>query len=196
MKPATLVAAALCVASVAAFAPKASGAALMSARSSRVAPPAMSMEVWSEKNIRLTLPLGVALPLAGLVTPPDSFGASVLPVAIAALWIFIFVDLLKAAVPQGPGTTVVDAALLGLGNAVRPARAAVPYYRRAARWLDKAAQLRQTHPRLRKNRDLLEGAVGLGHHHQVGELHDPALHALQPVARCWWHEQHEHVDQA
>ena len=38
--------------------------------------------------------------LAGLVTPPDSFGASVLPVAIAALWIFIFVDLLKAAVPQ------------------------------------------------------------------------------------------------
>ena len=67
---------------------------------SRVAPPAMSMEVWSEKNIRLTLPLGVALPLAGLVTPPDSFGASVLPVAIAALWIFIFVDLLKAAVPQ------------------------------------------------------------------------------------------------
>ena len=94
MKPATLVAAALCVASVAAFAPKASGAALMQARSSRVAPPAMSMEVWSEKNIRLTLPL------AGLVTPPDSFGASVLPVAIAALWIFIFVDLLKAAVPQ------------------------------------------------------------------------------------------------
>ena len=81
MKPATLVAAALCVASVAAFAPKASGAALMSARSQRVAPPAMSMEVWSEKNIRLTLPLGVALPLAGLVTPPDSFGASVLPVA-------------------------------------------------------------------------------------------------------------------
>ena len=78
MKPATLVAAALCVASVAAFAPKASGAALMSARSQRVAPPAMSMEVWSEKNIRLTLPLGVALPLAGLVTPPDSFGASVL----------------------------------------------------------------------------------------------------------------------
>ena len=72
MKPATLVAAALCVASVAAFAPKASGAALMSARSQRVAPPAMSMEVWSEKNIRLTLPLGVALPLAGLVTPPDS----------------------------------------------------------------------------------------------------------------------------
>ena len=70
MKPATLVAAALCVASVAAFAPKASGAALMSARSQRVAPPAMSMEVWSEKNIRLTLPLGVALPLAGLVTPP------------------------------------------------------------------------------------------------------------------------------
>ena len=100
MKPATLVAAALCVASVAAFAPKASGAALMSARSQRVAPPAMSMEVWSEKNIRLTLPLGVALPLAGLVTPPDSFGASVLPVAIAALWIFIFVDLLKVAVPQ------------------------------------------------------------------------------------------------
>ena len=38
MKPATLVAAALCVASVAAFAPKASGAALMQARSSRVAP--------------------------------------------------------------------------------------------------------------------------------------------------------------
>ena len=100
MKPATLVAAALCVASVAAFAPKASGAALMQARSSRVAPPAMSMEVWSEKNIRLTLPLGVALPLAGLVRPPDTFGASVLPVAIAALWIFIFVDLLKAAVPQ------------------------------------------------------------------------------------------------
>ena len=100
MKPATLVAAALCVASVAAFAPKASGAALMAARSQRVAPPAMSMEVWSEKNIRLTLPLGGAVPLAGLGTPRDSFGGSVLPVAIAALWIFIFVDLLKAAVPQ------------------------------------------------------------------------------------------------
>lgn len=58
------------------------------------------MEVWSEKNIRFTLPLGIGLPVVGVVTPPDSFIASVLPVAIAAIWIFIFVDLLKSAVPS------------------------------------------------------------------------------------------------
>ena len=60
----------------------------------------MSMEVWSEKNIRFTLPLGIGLPIVGIVTPPTSFIASVLPVAIAAIWIYIFVDLLKAAVPE------------------------------------------------------------------------------------------------
>merc|ERR1719310_1864164 len=59
-----------------------------------------AVEPWSEKNIRLTLPLGIGLPLAGIVTPPDSPIASVLPVAIAGLWIFIFIDLLKAAVPE------------------------------------------------------------------------------------------------
>jgi hypothetical protein len=100
MRSSTVFAAALCVASVAAFAPKASGAALMAAPSSRVAPVAMSMEVWSEKNIRLTLPLGILLPVAGVVTPPDSPVAAVLPLAIAAIWIFIFLDLLKAAVPD------------------------------------------------------------------------------------------------
>ena len=101
MKPATLVAAALCVASVAAFAPKASGAALMQARSSRVAPPAMSMEVWSEKNIRFSLLAGIGLPVVGIVTPPDNtLFAAVLPVAIAGVWIYIFLDLLKAAIPD------------------------------------------------------------------------------------------------
>jgi len=63
-------------------------------------PAVFAVEPWSEKNIRLTLPLGIGLPLAGIVTPPDSPIASVLPVAIAGLWIFIFIDLLKAAVPE------------------------------------------------------------------------------------------------
>jgi len=59
------------------------------------------MEVWSEKNIRFTLLAGIGLPIVGIVTPPDNeFAASVLPLAIAAVWIYIFVDLLKAAVPQ------------------------------------------------------------------------------------------------
>jgi hypothetical protein len=63
-------------------------------------PAVFAVEPWSEKNIRLTLPLAIGLPLAGIVTPPDSPIASVLPVAIAGLWIFIFIDLLKAAVPE------------------------------------------------------------------------------------------------
>jgi len=63
-------------------------------------PAVFAVEPWSEKNIRLTLPLGIGLPIAGIVTPPDSPIASILPVAIAGLWIFIFIDLLKAAVPE------------------------------------------------------------------------------------------------
>jgi len=66
----------------------------------RLQPAVFATEPWSEKNIRLTLPLGIGLPLAGIVTPPDSPIASILPVAIAGLWIFIFIDLLKAAVPE------------------------------------------------------------------------------------------------
>jgi hypothetical protein len=66
----------------------------------RLQPAVFATEPWSEKNIRLTLPLAIGLPLAGIVTPPDSPIASVLPVAIAGLWIFIFIDLLKAAVPE------------------------------------------------------------------------------------------------
>merc|ERR1719426_201198 len=66
----------------------------------RLQPAVFATEPWSEKNIRLTLPLGIGLPLAGIVTPPDSPIASILPVAIAGLWIFILIDLLKAAVPE------------------------------------------------------------------------------------------------
>ena len=59
------------------------------------------MEVWSEKNIRFTLLLGVGLPIVGVVTPPDNvLFAATLPLAIAAVWIYIFVDLLKAAIPE------------------------------------------------------------------------------------------------
>merc|ERR1719261_1032931 len=98
------------VASAAAFAPKASSGALMSARvasnsgvAARTTALAASpkMEVWSEKNIRFTLLAGIGLPIVGVVTPPDNvLFATTLPVAIAALWIYIFVDLLKAAIPE------------------------------------------------------------------------------------------------
>merc|ERR1719436_1522102 len=50
------------------------------------------MEAWSEKNIRFTLLAGIGLPIVGFATPP--------PLAIAAVWIYIFVDLLKAAIPE------------------------------------------------------------------------------------------------
>ena len=39
-------------------------------------------------------------------------------------------------------------------------------------------------------------AVGLVHHDDVGQLDDPALHALQIVARAGREQQHEHVDHA
>merc|ERR1719445_610554 len=97
------------VAGAAAFAPKSSSSALMSARvasnsGAAARATAMSaspkMEVWSEKNIRFTLLAGIGLPIVGIVTPPDNvLAATTLPVAIAALWIYIFVDLLKAAIP-------------------------------------------------------------------------------------------------
>jgi len=65
----------------------------------RAAPP--SMEVWSEKNIRFSLLAGVGLPIVGVVTPPDNaLAATILPLAIAGIWIYIFVDLLKAATPE------------------------------------------------------------------------------------------------
>jgi hypothetical protein len=58
------------------------------------------MEVWSEKNIRFSLLAGIGLPIVGIVTPPDNvLFAATLPVAIAGVWIFIFLDLLKAAIP-------------------------------------------------------------------------------------------------
>mmetsp|Transcript_28330 Transcript_28330/g.95383 ORF Transcript_28330/g.95383 Transcript_28330/m.95383 type:complete len:112 (+) Transcript_28330:33-368(+) len=59
------------------------------------------MEVWSEKNFRLTLLAAVGLPVVGIVTPPDTAIAAALPLAIAAVFIYIFVDLLVAATPQG-----------------------------------------------------------------------------------------------
>ena len=59
------------------------------------------MEVWSEKNIRFSLLAGIGLPVVGIVTPPDNtLFAAVLPVAIAGVWIYIFLDLLKAAIPD------------------------------------------------------------------------------------------------
>merc|ERR1719258_516725 len=98
------------VASAAAFAPKSSSSALMSARvaSNSGAAARMTamnaspkMEVWSEKNIRFTLLAGIGLPIVGVVTPPDNaIFATTLPLAIAAVWIYIFVDLLKAAIPE------------------------------------------------------------------------------------------------
>ena len=39
-----------------------------------------------------------------------------------------------------------------------------------------------------------ELTVGLVHHDEVGELHDPALEALQLVACAWRHEHEEQVD--
>ena len=58
------------------------------------------MKVWSEENIRFSLLAGIGLPIVGIVTPPDNvILATTLPLAIAAVWIYIFVDLLKAAVP-------------------------------------------------------------------------------------------------
>jgi len=76
---------------------------LQSSRVSRVATRATpKMEVWSEKNIRGTLLAGIGLPIVGIITPPDNtLAATVLPIAIAGLWIYIFIDLLKAAAPQG-----------------------------------------------------------------------------------------------
>ena len=41
-----------------------------------------------------------------------------------------------------------------------------------------------------------ERAVGLVHDDEVGELDDPALHALQVVARARREQQQEHVDHA
>jgi len=59
------------------------------------------MEVWSEKNFRGTLLAGIGVPIIGVITPPDNVLAStLLPLAIAAIWIYIFVDVLKAAIPQ------------------------------------------------------------------------------------------------
>ena len=58
------------------------------------------MEVWSEKNFRFTLLAAVGLPIVGIVTPPDNtLFAFTLPLAIAAIFIYIFVDLLAAAAP-------------------------------------------------------------------------------------------------
>lgn len=70
-------------------------------RTGRVGAAPPTMEVWSEKNIRFSLLAGVGLPILGIVTPPDNvLAASTLPLAIAAVWIYIFIDLLKAATPQ------------------------------------------------------------------------------------------------
>ncbi|KAK7232917.1 hypothetical protein SO694_00036277 [Aureococcus anophagefferens] len=92
-----------------AFAPKSSSSALMAARSgansgvsqrTKALAASPKMEVWSEKNIRFSLLAGIGLPIVGIVTPPDNvLFAATLPVAIAGVWIFIFLDLLKAAIP-------------------------------------------------------------------------------------------------
>ncbi|KAJ8614102.1 hypothetical protein CTAYLR_004619 [Chrysophaeum taylorii] len=93
-----LVALVALVAVTEAFAPPST--TLSTARSVRVAASAPKMEAWSEKNIRFTLLAGIGLPILGVVTPPDNtLAAFSLPLAIAAVWIYIFVDLLKAAAP-------------------------------------------------------------------------------------------------
>uniref|UniRef100_A0A7S3K4S3 Uncharacterized protein n=1 Tax=Aureoumbra lagunensis TaxID=44058 RepID=A0A7S3K4S3_9STRA len=83
-----------------AFAPKPN--ALTNVRSARVVTNATpKMEVWSEKNIRVSLLAGIGLPLVGLVTSPDNAVlGTVLPLAIAGIWIYIFFDVLKAALPS------------------------------------------------------------------------------------------------
>ncbi|KAH8064491.1 D-xylose 1-dehydrogenase [Aureococcus anophagefferens] len=87
---------------------KSSSSALMAARSGansgvsqrKALAASPKMEVWSEKNIRFSLLAGIGLPIVGIVTPPDNvLFAATLPVAIAGVWIFIFLDLLKAAIP-------------------------------------------------------------------------------------------------
>mmetsp|Transcript_24929 Transcript_24929/g.76980 ORF Transcript_24929/g.76980 Transcript_24929/m.76980 type:complete len:106 (+) Transcript_24929:82-399(+) len=82
-----------------AFAPPSN--VLGAVRSGRVAARATpKMEVWSEKNFRGTLLAGVGVPILGVITPPDNvLAATLLPLAIAAIWIYIFVDLLKATIP-------------------------------------------------------------------------------------------------
>ena len=56
-------------------------------------------EVYSEKNIRFTLPLGITFPFLGFVIPVDSPAVIPFVGVLTLIWLKIYFDLLGALIP-------------------------------------------------------------------------------------------------